>query len=237
MRRLLMSWSSGKDSAWALHVLRQEAAVQIVGLVTTTNAAAGRVAMHAVRQSLLERQADALGLPLDIVPLPQPCSNDDYEAAMRHYFAQARARHIDGIAYGDLLLRDVRAYRERLMHGSGLDAVFPLWEQDTAELARLMVGSGLRAYLTCVDPRQMPAHFAGRRFDAAFLDELPQGIDACGENGEFHTFVTQGPMLRHTVDVLRGDVEERDGFVFCDLKQPETRGGDDAQEQAGRFHH
>ncbi|HEX7060614.1 MAG TPA: hypothetical protein VF200_01525 [Woeseiaceae bacterium] len=216
-RRVLLSWSSGKDSAWALHVLRQRADLDVVGLFTTINEAAGRAAMHAVRRSLVERQAGAAGLPVDFIPLPHPCPNDAYEAAMHRHVAAARARGVECVAFGDLLLEDVRRYREAQLAGSGVEPLFPLWASDTAALARSMVEAGLRAHITCLDPARLPASFAGRLFDHSLLDSLPTGVDPCGENGEFHTFACAGPMFRAPVPVTVGETVERDGFVFADL--------------------
>lgn len=215
--RVLVSWSSGKDSAWALHRMRQDAATDIVGLVTTVNAAHRRVAMHAVREELLEAQARAAGLPLWRVEIPDPCSNARYEVAMGCLLARAREEGIDGIAFGDLFLRDIRSYRERLLEGSGIAPIFPIWNESTPELARRMLASGLRAVLTCVDPRAVPSGFAGRSFDESLLDELPRGVDPCGENGEFHTFAWAGPMFQSPIAVDVGQILERDGFVFADL--------------------
>ena len=218
--RVLLSWSSGKDSAWALHVLRSGGEVEVVGLVTTVNEAHGRVAMHAVRESLLEQQAEAAGLPLWRVPIPHPCSNADYEAAMGRLVAEAVAQGVEAMAFGDLFLADVRRYREERLAGSGLAPLFPLWGRPTGALAREMVAAGLRAHLTCVDPRQLDPRFAGRVFDAALLDELealPDGVDPCGERGEFHSFAYAGPMFRHEVAVRVGETVEREGFVFSDL--------------------
>ena len=215
--RVLLSWSSGKDSAWALHVLRERGDVEVAGLVTTVNEAFARVAMHAVRESLLERQAEAAGAPLWKVPIPYPCSNVQYEDAMRALVERARAAGIAGFALGDLFLADVRAYRERQLAGSGLAPLFPIWGIPTRELAREMVAAGLRARLTCVDPRKLAPSFAGRVFDAALLAELPADVDPCGEHGEFHTFATAGPMFRGEIPVTLGEIAERDGFVFADL--------------------
>ncbi|HVN85363.1 MAG TPA: ATP-binding protein [Candidatus Binatia bacterium] len=213
----VLSWSSGKDSAWALHVLRQQNEYEIVGLVTTINEAADRVAMHAVRAELLAAQAEAVGLPLWPVPIPSPCSNEHYEAAMRRVVERARSEGVDAVAFGDLFLTDIRVYRERQLAGTGLTPLFPLWLQPTDALAREMIGNGLRAVLTCVDPKQLEARFAGRTFDTQLLDELPSGVDPCGERGEFHTFACAGPMFRHDIAVRTGEIVTRDGFVFADV--------------------
>lgn len=218
MAKTLLAWSSGKDSAWTLHVLRQLADVELAGLFTTLNESADRVAMHAVRRELVSCQAEAAGLPVDFIPLPFPCSNAEYEAAMTAFFGAARDRGVTRVAFGDLFLEDVRKYREDQMRGSGITPVFPIFGSDTRELAHDMVAAGLRAQLTCVDPKQLPAEFAGRRFDDSLLAELPAHVDPCGENGEFHTFVTAGPMFGHEVPVTVGETVERDGFVFTDLK-------------------
>jgi uncharacterized protein (TIGR00290 family) len=217
MKRILLSWSSGKDSAWALHTLRQDARVEVVGLLTTVNEAHDRVAMHAVRRALLERQAEAVGVPLLPVLIPSPCPNEVYEAAMGRALAEARARGITGVAFGDLFLEDIRRYRERQMAGTGLAPHFPLWLRPTPALAEEMIRGGLRARLTCVDPRVMPAELAGEAFDRGLLERLPAGVDPCGENGEFHTFAWDGPMFRHPVPIRKGEVVTREGFVFADL--------------------
>lgn len=216
-QRVLLSWSSGKDSAWTLHVLRQDPAVEVVGLLTTVNTRFERVAMHAVRSQILECQARAVELDLHAVPLPWPCPNELYEQAMREAIDQAKARGVTHVAFGDLFLEDVRAYRIEKMAGTGLELLFPLWGRPTETLAREMVDGGLETILTCVDPKQMPASFAGRRFDHALLDELPAGVDPCGENGEFHTCVLNGPEFRRPVKARVGEVVERDGFVFADV--------------------
>lgn len=216
--RALLSWSSGKDSAWALHVLRQEAAYEIVGLVTTINAPAARVAMHAVRTPLLAGQAAAAGLPLWEVPIPSPCSNAQYEAAMTRVLQRALAERVSAFAFGDLFLTDIRAYREKQLAGSGITPVFPLWMRPTQALAHEMIAGGLRAYLTCVDPQKLPCSFAGRPFTIEFLRDLPPGIDPCGENGEFHSFAWAGPMFAADIPVAIGEIVERDGFVFADLR-------------------
>jgi uncharacterized protein (TIGR00290 family) len=215
--RIAVSWSSGKDSAWMLHLLRQQPGIEVVALVTTFNAEADRVALHAVRRSLVERQADAVGIPLWPVPLPWPCSNAAYEAAMRDLCERAIASGIAAMAFGDLFLTEIREYRERQLAGTGLEPLFPLWNLPTAELASEMIRSGLRARLTCVDPKALPRSFAGREFETSLLADLPATVDPCGENGEFHTFAWAGPMFREPIAVTAGPVVEYDGFVFADL--------------------
>lgn len=215
--KTLLSWSSGKDAAWALHVLRQMDQVEVVGLLTTTNAAFDRVAMHGVREALLEAQAEAVGLPLWKVPLPWPCPNEAYEALMAQVCARAAGEGIEAMAFGDLFLEEVRDYRIEKLAGTGLAPLFPIWNPDTASLAQEMAASGLKAVLTCVDPRALDASFAGRDYDLELLAELPASVDPCGERGEFHTFVWDGPMFRRPVPVRRGEVVARDGFVFADL--------------------
>jgi len=212
-----MSWSSGKDSAWALHLLRQQADVELVGLLTTLNSEFQRVAMHGTRRSVLEAQAAAAQLPLWTVPLPWPCSNEVYEQLMSEVCARAVEEHVDAIAFGDLFLPDVRAYRETQLKPTGLEPLFPLWEIPTAELARTMIAGGLRAKLACIDTNQLPASFAGREFDTALLAELPPQIDPCGERGEFHTCVYGGPMFTATLPIEAGEIVNRDGFVFADF--------------------
>lgn len=215
--RALLSWSSGKDSAWALHVLRRQGVYDVVGLVTTINVEAERVAMHAVRTDLLAAQAAMTGIPLWPVPIPSPCSNSQYDTAMQGVIERAHDAGVTAFAFGDLFLADIRAYRERQLAGSGLTPVFPLWLRPTDVLASEMVGAGLRAYLTCVDPKQLPARFAGCTFDGALLRDLPPGVDPCGERGEFHTFAYAGPMFRQDLAVRVGEIVERDGFVFADV--------------------
>ena len=217
-QRVVLSWSSGKDSAWALHVLRNDPAVDVVGLLTTFNGSADRVAMHAVRRELAYRQAHAVGLPLYAVDLPWPCPNDSYEAAMQASLDRLSSElEFDAVAFGDLYLDDIRTYRERKMAKWGKKPLFPLWQLDTTELAATMVDAGLRAVLTCVDPGQCPAEFAGRTFDRQLLDDLPDSVDRCGENGEFHTFAYSGPMFDSPIGVRNGEIVQRDGFVFADL--------------------
>lgn len=213
-----LSWSSGKDSAWTLYVLRMQDEIEVVGLLTTINEEAGRVAMHAVREELLEAQAAAVGLPLIKIFLPHPCSNDAYERAMTEAIAQAKAEGISHMAFGDLFLEDVRRYRERMLSGTGIQPLFPLWGQSTAQLAHRMAEAGLRAHLTCVDSKQLDPVFAGRTFDAWLLEDLPKTVDPCGERGEFHTFAYAGPMFHESIPVVAGEVITRDGFVFADLR-------------------
>jgi uncharacterized protein (TIGR00290 family) len=217
LRRCALSWSSGKDSAWCLHLLRNDPGLEVVSLITTVNEEFDRVAMHAVRRRLLDRQAEAAGVPLWVVPLPWPCSNNQYETRMREVCARAVAQGVEAIAFGDLFLADIRAYRERQLQGTGLEPLFPVWQIPTGELAGEMIAAGLKAKVTCVDPNRLAADFAGREFDAAFLADLPPQVDPCGENGEFHTFVYDGPMFQRPIPVQAGDVVERDGFVFADL--------------------
>lgn len=217
MKRVLLSWSSGKDSAWTLHVLRQRSDCEVVGLLTTFNRGADRVAMHGVRRGLVEQQAAAAGLPLWSVPLPCPCPNEQYDSLMAETCAKAHTRGIDAIAFGDLFLEDVRAYRVARMAGTGLETLFPIWGIPTDTLAQEMIASDLRAILTCVDTRKLDGSFAGRYFDKGFLSGLPHGIDPCGENGEFHSFVYAGPIFSSEVAVTRGEVLIRDHFAFADL--------------------
>jgi uncharacterized protein (TIGR00290 family) len=212
-----MSWSSGKDSALALHRARHVFGLDVTTLLVSVNADADRVSMHAVRSELLDLQAERLGLPVHRVELPSPCPNETYEAEMREAVEHARADAATAMVFGDLFLGDVREYREQRLAGSGIDPVFPLWEEPTDRLAREMLEQGVRAVLTCVDPRVLPAEFAGRAFDADLLADLPDGVDPCGERGEFHTFVWDGPGFSAPVPIAVGDTVERDGFVFCDV--------------------
>jgi uncharacterized protein (TIGR00290 family) len=225
MKRVLLSWSSGKDSAWALYLLRQQPDVQIGALLTTLNEAAGRVAMHAVRAELVRTQAEAAQLPLWEIPLPWPCSNAEYEARMSAAVTRARSEAFTHVAFGDLFLADVRRYREERLAGSGLDPLFPVWGYPTDSLARDMLREGLRAIVTCTDPRCLSREFAGRDYDTTFLGDLPPGVDPCGERGEFHTFAWDGPMFRTPVAVERGVTVDRDGFVFADLLPAELTFG------------
>jgi len=217
IKRVLLSWSSGKDSAWALQMLRQQSDVYVDGLLTTINEQSDQVPMHAVRIALLRRQAKSLGLPLRLVDLPFPCNNETYEKRLRAAICRAKAEGIDAIAFGDLFLTDVRQYRERMMEGTGVSPLFPLWGRPTADLAREMIDGGLRARITCVDSRCFPAAMSGKEFNDDFLKTLPNGVDPCGENGEFHSFAFDGPMFNHPVEFTIGESVEHDGFIFTDL--------------------
>jgi uncharacterized protein (TIGR00290 family) len=228
--RVLLSWSSGKDSAWALEVLRRGSGWNVGALLTTVNETADRVAMHAVRVALLEAQAESAGLPVRIVRLPWPCSNDEYERRMAAATAQAVADGFTHVAFGDVFLEDVRRYREERLHGSGLEPLFPLWGRDSAALASEMIEAGLRARITTVDPRALDPRFITREFDRALLGDLPPAVDPCGERGEFHTFAYAGPMFGVPIPIETGEVVERDGFVFADLRVPQGR---DRQGTAG----
>jgi uncharacterized protein (TIGR00290 family) len=215
--KAFMSWSSGKDSAFALHAARQNGMADIVGVLTTVNEVYDRVAMHGVRHALLDRQIEALGLPAIIVPLPSPCPNAIYEARMEEACADIKSRGVDHVVFGDLFLEDIRAYRVEKLAAAKMTPLFPLWLRDTATLARDMIASGLVAHIVCLDPRKLDKSFAGRRFDESFLRDLPPEIDPCGENGEFHTVVTAGPMFKAPIAVEIGETVERDGFVFTDV--------------------
>jgi uncharacterized protein (TIGR00290 family) len=217
MKRTLLSWSSGKDSAWSLHLLRQQDEYEIAGLLTTFNQEANRVAMHGVRRELVEAQAEEAGIPLWDVDLPSPCSNTDYETIMAKTCRAAVQTGIEYVAFGDLFLRDIREYREKQLRGSGLTPIFPVWDIPTNELARTMIASGLKAKLTCVDSQSLSREFVGREFDEELLSDLPAQVDPCGENGEFHSFVYAGPMFRRNLSIDVGEIVTRDRFVFADV--------------------
>jgi uncharacterized protein (TIGR00290 family) len=217
MKKVLLSWSSGKDSVWALHLLRQQPDIEVVALLTSFNSAAGRVAMHAVRRALVDAQAVRTEIPQWSVDLPWPCSNAEYEERMRGVCQRAVAEGITAVAFGDLFLQDIREYRERQLQGTGLEPLFPVWEIPTAQLARDMIAAGVKAKITCVDPAQVDRSFAGHDFDQTLLDSLPPGVDPCGENGEFHTFVYDAPVFSRPIEVRMGEIVERDGFVFADV--------------------
>jgi uncharacterized protein (TIGR00290 family) len=215
--KALISWSSGKDSAFALHDVMQAGEFEVVGALTTVTETLERVAIHGVRQQILRAQCEAAGLPQRIVPIPCPCPNDVYEARMGEAVAQAVAEGITHMIFGDLFLTDIRAYREQKLAGTGITPIFPLWQRPTPALAQAMIASGLEAYLATVDLKRLPAEFAGRRFDAQLLADLPDGVDPCGENGEFHTCVVAGPMFSHRLAVITGERLQRDGYAYCDL--------------------
>jgi uncharacterized protein (TIGR00290 family) len=216
-KKAIASWSSGKDSAFALHQAQLSGEFEVVGILTTVTSAYERVAMHGVRNVLLDRQAEALRLPSIKVPIPSPCPNEVYEREMSQVMEHLRTEGVTAMIFGDLFLEDIRAYREARLKEAGIEGVFPLWKRDTRVLAREMVACGVRARLTCVDPRKLDATFAGRSFDQSLLEALPPEVDPCGENGEFHTMVTAGPMFRESIEVAVGEVVVRDGFVFADL--------------------
>lgn len=215
--KVLLSWSSGKDSAWALHVLRQKSEVEVVGLLTTINEQFQRVAMHSTRRELVWAQAGAIGLPLWEIPLPWPCSNEQYELKMSWACAQAVKRGITGMAFGDLFLEDVRKYREDRLKGTGLQPMFPVWGCDTKTLIEEMLDADLRARIVCMDPKKLPEHFVGQDISRELLARFPSGVDPCGENGEFHTFVHAGPMFSNPIPIQSGEVVVRDGFIFADV--------------------
>ena len=219
--RVVLSWSSGKDSAWALHLLRQRGDVEVVGLLTTFNEPADRVAMHAVRRELVEAQAAAAGLPLDPVMLPHPCTNEVYESRMTAAIARAKGLGVTHMAFGDLFLEDIRAYRARLLEDTGIEPFFPVWASagETPALGRRMLAGGLKAVVTCVDPGQLGHEFLGRQFDEGFLNDLPAGVDPCGERGEFHTFCYACIEFSSEIRVEVGESVHRDGFWFADLRR------------------
>jgi len=217
LKKVLLSWSSGKDSAWTLHLLRQNPEVEVVALLTSFNAEANRVAMHAVRRALVETQAARIGIPLWAVDLPWPCSNVEYEDRMRAVCQRASTENITAVAFGDLFLQDIRDYRERQLQETGLEPLFPVWQIPTEQLGRHMIAAGLKAKITCVDPSKLEKGFAGRDYDLDLLRALPAGVDPCGENGEFHTFVYDAPVFASAIGVETGEIIERDGFVFADV--------------------
>ncbi|MGH8107412.1 MAG: ATP-binding protein [Arenimonas sp.] len=219
-RRTLLSWSSGKDSAWALHVLQQDPLIDVVGLFCTVNKAFDRVAMHGVRVELLQQQAASAGLRLYIIEIPFPCNNNEYADAMASFIETARKESIECFAFGDLFLEDVRQYRETNLDGTGITPLFPLWGIPTKQLSGEMIAGGLRAVITCLDPRRLSEKFAGREYNDSFLGDLPDDIDPCGEYGEFHTFAFDGPMFQNPIEISLGETVHRDGFVFTDFLPP-----------------
>lgn len=215
--KILLSWSSGKDAAWALYCFQQNPDHEVAGVLTTVNEKFGRVSMHGVRNELLREQAHSTGLSLTEIPLPFPCSNEAYEELMLEFLNKAVSDGIEAVAFGDIFLEDIRKYREERMARTGIQCIFPLWQQDTEELSRNMIRSGVRAIVTCVDPGQLDPSFAGREYDESFLSSLPSGVDPCGENGEFHTFAYDSPVFNTPIHVERGEIVEKDGFVYVDL--------------------
>ena len=216
-KRTLLSWSSGKDIAWALYVLRQQSEIDIVGLFTTVNQEFKRVAMHAVRNELVQQQAESVGLPIQLIPIPYPCTNAKYDTIMAAFIAQVKKQGIDCIAFGDLYLEDIRKYREKNLEGTGITPIFPLWGKDTEMLSKEMVKHGLRAIVTCIDPKIMPSALAGKEYNALFLELVPASVDPCGENGEFHSFAFDGPMFKSAINIEVGETVSRDGLLFTDV--------------------
>jgi uncharacterized protein (TIGR00290 family) len=217
--RTLLSWSSGKDSAWALHILQQSNDIEVIGLFTTINRVHRRVAMHAVSDRLLRAQALAVGFPLQELEIPYPCSDTEYAGVMERFLAEAATQGVKKIAFGDLALEDIRRYREEKMRHTGIEPVFPVWGTPTNVLSKELIEAGFRMLVTCIDPRSVPRKLIGREYDKIFLEELPEGADPCGENGEFHTFVFDGPIFKEPLQVRPGRIVERDGFVFADVVQ------------------
>jgi uncharacterized protein (TIGR00290 family) len=212
-----MSWSSGKDSAFALFELKKDSKFTVVGLLTTVNETHERVAMHAVREELLIRQAELLGLPIFQVKIPHGCSNKLYEERMKKAVANAISESVTHLAFGDLFLEDVKKFRVKMLESTAISPVFPLWNRPTRSLAEEMIKAGQKAIITCVDPRKVPATFVGREFNRSFLEDLPENVDPCGENGEFHSFVYDSPLFKMPIPVQVGEIVERDGFVFADV--------------------
>lgn len=216
-KKTLLSWSSGKDSAWALHILQHQQDIEVVGLFCTFNQKFERGAMHAVRIELIKQQAERTGLPLQLIPIPYPCSDSEYKTIMENFIEHSKSQEIDCIAFGDLYLEGIRSYREANLAETGIKALFPLWGMPTGELSREMVSSGLRAKITSIDPKHLSADFAGHEYDKDFLEQIPDSVDPCGENGEFHSFVYDGPMFKSKVNICVGETVMRDGFVYTDI--------------------
>jgi len=216
-RKTMLAWSSGKDSAWALHVLKQNPEIELVGLFSTVNEAFNRVAMHAVRLELLMKQAQYAGLPMDVINIPFPCSNQEYKYRMGAFIEKAKEKKIECIAFGDLFLEDVRKYREKKLTGTGITPIFPLWKIPTRTLSKEMILGGLKAVITSIDPKLIPPEFIGRQYNQSFLQQIPDTVDPCGENGEFHTFAFAGTMFTETINISVGEIVHRDGFVFADV--------------------
>ncbi len=216
-KKTFISWSSGKDSAWTLHVLQQDPTVDVVGLFSTVNKVFDRVTMHGVRSELLKQQAQSINLPLHIIDIPYPCNNNDYVAIMTAFIMKTKKDGIEYFAFGDLFLENIRNYREAHLQGTGITPLFPIWGIPTATLSRQMIASGLKAIITCVDPRQLSKNFSGREYNASFLNEIPITVDPCGENGEFHSFAFDGPMFQKPIDIILGETIHRDYTYFTDI--------------------
>lgn len=216
-RKTLVSWSTGKDSAWALHVLQNDPSIDVVGLVCTTNEKFDRVAVHGVRIELLKQQAESANLPLYTIPIPYPCNNDEYVSAMKSFISDAKKQGVEHLAFGDLFLRDVRSYRENLLKETGITPLFPIWGCSTKMLSKQMISSGLKAIITCINPKQIAKEFVGREFNESFLNDIPENVDPCGENGEFHSFAFEGPMFQNPIKVILGETVFRDDVYFADL--------------------
>jgi len=217
MKKVLLSWSSGKDSAWALYTLQQMQDIELVGLFSTYNQEFDRIAMHSTKLELVKMQAKNTDLPIDLIPIPFPCSNEEYEKIMGDFIEGVKERGIEQIAFGDLFLEDIRQYRIDKLAGTGIEPIFPVWGIPTDELSRKMVASGLRAQLTCIDPKQIPEEFARCEYNLDFIESLPEGVDPCGENGEFHSFAFAGPMFKEPIAIEVGETITRDGFIFTDV--------------------
>lgn len=216
-RKTLISWSSGKDSAWALHLLQQDPGIDVVGLFCTVNKAFDRVAIHGVRSELLKQQAESLGLPLDIIYIPHPCTHDEYLTIMKAFIISAKEKGIECFAFGDLFLENVRKYRENLLQGSEIVPLFPLWGIPTKILSQKMMSKGLKAMITCIDAEQLSEEYVGREYDESFLKDIPANIDPCGENGEFHSFVFDGPMFQYPIKFTTGEIVHRNSSYYVDL--------------------
>jgi uncharacterized protein (TIGR00290 family) len=216
-KKTLLSWSSGKDSAWALHLLQQDPRIDLLGLFTVMNQKYRRVSMHATRFEMLQRQAAAVGLPIETISLPDPCTNEQYAAIMRHFIAESVSKRIECMAFGDLFLEDIRKYRENQLKGTGIDPLFPLWRIPTSDLVEQMLSAGLEAYVSSVDLKKLPSRFVGQKWSREMIAEFPKDSDPCGENGEIHTVVAGGPMFRETVLVRIGDIVNRNGFAYADI--------------------
>ncbi len=216
-KRTLLSWSSGKDSAWALHLIRQDPMIELMGLFTVINQKYNRVSMHGTRLEMLQQQAKAAGAPLQTINLPDPCTNEQSDAIMRQFVMESAAKGIECMAFGDLFLHDIRQYREDQLRGTGIEPVFPLWGTPTRELVEQMLSAGLDAYVSSVDLKKLPSRFAGRKWSRELITEFPQDCDPCGENGEIHTVVVGGPIFQKTVPTVVGEIVERNGFAYADI--------------------